>query len=101
MRFVWVLALVCLVAATAVRPLHVERRDPHVAALDVAPASLVVVARRQTPHLPELRLALFVVAPAPTLIAPPRVPASCVDHSPTLVDACAADTACARGPPIA
>ena len=95
------LVLVCLVAATAVRPLHVERRDPHAAHVDVAPASIAIIARRQTPHLPDLRLAPFVVTPVAAVTAPPPVTSTYAWQPQTLVDACAADTACARGPPIA
>lgn len=101
MRCIWVLVIGCLVAAVALRPLHVERRDPHAAQIDTPPTSVAVVARRQAAHLPELRLAPFVVAVAPTL-EPPKMIAGANERLSQAPDApCAVETPCARGPPIA
>ena len=100
MRCVWVLVIGCLVAATAVRP-QVELRDPHAAKIDVAPASIAVVARREATHLPELKLSAFVAAASAVIASPVLVAVDTSWRSVTPVAACAADTACARGPPIA
>jgi len=101
MRCIWVLVVACLVAATAVRPLHVELRDRHAAKIDAAPAAMALVARRQAPQLPELRLSAFVAAAAPAVAAPVMIAADTTWCSATPRAACAADTACARGPPLA
>ena len=101
MRCVWVLVIGCLVAAAALRPLQVERRDPHAAQIDAPPTSVAVVARRQAAHLPELRLAPFVIVAAATL-EPPKMIAGADQRLPEAPDAlCAVETPCARGPPIA
>jgi len=101
MRCVWVLVIGCLVAATALRPLQVELRDPHAAQIDAPPSSVAVVARRQAAHLPELRLSLFVVEVA-AAFEPPKMIIVAVERSPEAPDLpCAVETPCARGPPIA
>jgi hypothetical protein len=128
MRCIWVLVIGCLVAAAALRPLHVERRDLHAAQIDAPPTSVAVVhkgllrpkvrvsledsrhaatgrasvvARRQAAHLPELRLAPFVVAVAATL-EPPKMITGADERLPEAPGSlCAVETPCARGPPIA
>jgi hypothetical protein len=101
MRWLPGFVIACLVAATAVRPLHVERRDTHASRIDIAPSSLAVVARRQASQLPDLRVGPIIVTPAPAVTLPPCVAAAEVQYSSTPVDACAVDAVCARGPPIA
>jgi hypothetical protein len=101
MRWVWALAIVCLMAATSVRPLRIKRHDPHVAQLDAATGAVARVARREATHLPDLRLAPFVLAQAPSTAAPVMV-ADATNRPLTSCPAtCAADTPRARGPPIA
>jgi hypothetical protein len=101
MRVVWVLVIACLVAATSVRPLRVQRRDPHAAQIEAAPPTVAVLARREASALPELRLAPFVcMAPAVTSTAS-LVGTSRAWHIGTAKLAGVADTPCARGPPAA
>ena len=101
MRVAWVLVIGCVVAATSVRPLRFEHLDPHAAQIEAAPASLVLVARREAPPLPELRLAPFVVEPAPIAAVPPPVTALHGWFVPAVADAGVVDTVRARGPPMA
>jgi hypothetical protein len=101
MRCVWVLVVACLVAATAVRPPHVELRDRQDAKIAAAPASVALVARQQAPQLPDKRLSAFVVAAAPIVASPVSVAADTSWCSATPRAVRAVDTACARGPPIA
>jgi hypothetical protein len=101
MRLLWVLVVICLVAATVGRPLELEGRDPHGAQLDVAPVSRSVVARRAAAQIPDLRLAPFVLAQAPAATPPRVISAPQVKHAANPVDACATNATCARGPPIA
>jgi hypothetical protein len=101
MRVVWVLAIACLVAAGAVRPLQVDRRDSQAARIEGAPPTLALVARREAPQLPDVRLAPVViariaVAEAPVMVALVTGWAIATPHT-----ACALDTPCARGPPTA
>jgi hypothetical protein len=101
MRVVWVLVIACLVAATSARPLRIERRDPHAAHVEAAPATIAVVARREVSTLPDLRLAPFICAAPSVPYAPPLVAAADAWHVAPPRSAGLFDAPCARGPPIA
>jgi hypothetical protein len=101
MRWVWPLVIACLVAASVVRPVRGERRDPHAAQLDAASATRLVIARRQASQLPEPRLAPYVVARAPVVAACMMVTMGGESQRVRSTAACAVDNVCARGPPLA
>jgi hypothetical protein len=101
MRSVCVLVLACLVAACGARPLAIERRDTRASRIEAAPAAVVVLARRIAPQLPELRLAPAVLVATPVITAPARVAIEDLAQSAARLVACAVDTPCARGPPMA
>ncbi|HEY5927704.1 MAG TPA: hypothetical protein VIV11_38730 [Kofleriaceae bacterium] len=101
MRLVWVLVCACLVAVAGVRPLRAERRDPHTARVDVAPVTVAVVGRRQTTHVPDLRLAAFIVAETPSIAVPVMVALGKAWQLASPAAPSGTDTYCARGPPDA
>ena len=101
MRFVWVLAIACLMAATSLRPVRVERHDPHVAQLDAATGAFARIARREAPHLTDLRLAPFVLAQTASVSTPVMVALVTDGQHESSPATCAADTPRVRGPPIA
>jgi hypothetical protein len=101
MRSVCVLVIACLVAAAGVRPLTVEHRDPRASHIAAAPAALVVLARRDAPHAPEQRLSPCVLVATPVIAAPVAMASDDVRPLATRIAACALETPCARGPPIA
>jgi hypothetical protein len=108
MRALWSLVVVCLVAATGVRPAE-ARRELHPTAIDRAQPAAHAIATRPSPqvigarraHGPELRLPPVVLAMPFELRARParalaRANAPCDRIFATLVL-----TRSARGPPIA
>jgi hypothetical protein len=101
MRWIASLVVLCLMAASGVRPARAEVRDPPAGQLVAAKGlAASVTARRSSAVASELRLHAFVVEPAPALPAPPTASwfaAGAVTPRPDLV---ARPSCSARGPPV-
>jgi hypothetical protein len=101
MRVVWMLAIACLVAASVVRPLRIDRSDSHAAHLEAAPLTVATGARREVPRLPDLRLAPFVAAPRSVAEPPVMIALASSWQLASPTSACAVAAPRARGPPSA
>ena len=105
MRWIASLIVVCLVAATGVRPIRAagERRDPHAAALlDAQPHGLTASAtsRRANPGVPDARLQAFVVATAIAFVPPARVALLAPSSEPSRPVLAPRLSRSSRGPPV-
>jgi len=105
MRWIASLVVVCLMAATGVRPIRggSERRDPHAAALlDAQPHGLAASAttRRAHPGVPDARLQAFVVATAFTFVPPARVALLAPGSEPSRPVLTPRLSRSSRGPPV-
>ena len=100
MRWIWTLAIACIIAATGVRP-EQELRAEHAGQIDRAPATtLQHLSIRPGAAQPVRHTPVAIVPTAPQMSPPPRAlalaPASSLDVSPAKL----APAPWARGPPI-
>ena len=105
MRWIASLVVVCLVAATGVRPIRggVERRDPHAASiLDAQPHGLAASAtnRRANPGVPDARLQAFVVTAAIAFVPPAGVALLAPGSEPSRPVIAPRLSRSSRGPPV-